>query len=61
MTFAESIKAKMKQRGITVPFVCKHIEISEYKLRRYMDEENPEPEFYIQMGILKAIDTIGLP
>jgi len=61
MTFSEAVKKKIDRRGFSLLFVSEHIECSTFKLRRYLDESMPEPEFYIQLGILAAIDIIGLP
>ena len=59
MTFEEEVRSKLKKRGLSIPFVCEHIQISEYLLKKYMADENTP--LYIEVGIIDAIDLIGLP
>jgi len=59
--FADELKEYMKKRGFKVPFVCDQLEISRYKLDKYLDSTIPEPERWIRVGLMAVLDTIGLP
>jgi hypothetical protein len=59
--FADELKSYMKRRNISVSFASRELEISEYKIRNFLNPDIPDPEKWIRIGFIAALNTIGLP